>query len=76
MKNKPWFRIDRISPPDEMTSYLRLAYGHPSVEFSVRMELEDKPYKLSEFRQNKQLLMRHFIMGAMGAIGAIEERMK
>lgn len=76
MINKPWFRIDRISPPSEMTSYLRLTYGHPSVEFFVKMELEDKPYKLSEFRQNKQLLMRHFIEGAMGAIEALKERMK
>lgn len=76
MKNKPWFRIDRISPPDQMTSYLRLAYGHPLVVHFVKMELEDKPYKLSEFRQNKKLLMRHFITGAMEVIGAIEERMK
>ena len=72
MKNKPWFRIDRISPCNEKGSYLRLAYSHTLVSFIVKMELEDKPYKLSEIRGNKMRLMQHFIEGVMNTIGVMK----
>jgi hypothetical protein len=51
----PWFKIDRICPPDEVSCYIRTTFGYDDLAATISM-LPDTHHKLSEIRKHKKSL--------------------
>ncbi len=61
-KYKPCFKMERILFTDQIGSCIRLSYSHPIViEFVMKLELPDQPYKMSTLRDYKRKLISAYI---------------